>query len=169
MLIKMPFEILIEVLFEVLIEVLIDGLMRFRQGCIRRWYVRCTGEFAMFCQKAASDSETVRCTDGFPIISKRLHSDDRMHWRVFDFSRCLDYRYSGEVLTVWRRQVAGRQAKRAAGRQIKRARRQKWDGVCWLLKQASWFAKNDERQWFSRETFRERAKSTVTNSWSWNF
>ena len=38
-----------------------------------------------FCQKTAFNSETVRCIDEFSMMSKRLHLDDRMHWRVFRF------------------------------------------------------------------------------------
>ena len=29
---------------------------------------------------------------------KKLHSDDEMHWRVFDLSRCFGYKCNGEVL-----------------------------------------------------------------------
>ena len=34
-------------------------------------------------RKAAPDDETVRCIDGFAMMSERLHSDDRMHWRIW--------------------------------------------------------------------------------------
>ena len=78
-----------------------------------------------FCQRAASDSETVRCIDGFSMMSERLHPDDRVHWRVFDFVRelHLTLRRSdalADFLFVWRRQVAGRQTGGATRRQMRR-------------------------------------------------
>ena len=53
----------------------------------------------------------IECIDGFSILSKSCTWlwGNQMHWRVFDFFRCLGYRCSDEMLTVRRRQT-GRQA-----------------------------------------------------------
>ena len=191
-----------------LIEMLFDDLMKFFAGLhptlIRQMHWR----VFRFCQKAAPDSETIRCTDEFSILSESCtwRWNDQMHWRIFDVARKLhltlkrsdaltNFRWcqkgcilmieciggfpiylavstTGVVARFWLFGDADRQtdkqANRAASRQTERDVR--WNDVCWLLKQANWFAKKWWKQWFSRDAFKKRAESKLsTNNWSWRF
>ena len=38
--------------------------------------------YLCICQKTEFDVETVKCTDGFSMMSERLYPDDQMHWRI---------------------------------------------------------------------------------------
>ena len=84
MLIEMLNEMLIKMLIEMLIEMLFNDLMKFVRTAFDAENASDALTNFRFCQKTAPDAETVRCTDGFSMMSGRLHPYDRMHWRVFD-------------------------------------------------------------------------------------
>ena len=87
--------------------------------------------------------------------------NNQMHWRVFEFLsenctlmiECIDgfsiylaISATDVMARFWLydvgRQADGRTAEKQTDRkQTDRTKRQKWNDVCWLLKQASWFAK----------------------------
>ena len=71
-----------------LIEMLIDDLMKVVRTASDANTSNAQAS-SRWCQKAASDDKTIRCTDEFSMMSKKLHLDDRMHWRIFDFAKRL--------------------------------------------------------------------------------
>ena len=155
-----------------------DALTGFR-FCQRTafWWSNALANFR-YCQKTAfwwSNALT-----GLTMMSKKLHSDARMHWRIFDIVRKTALWWSNALTgfsvllesCIWRwndqmhwridydlaisvtdvmarfwlydagRQAGERIAKRQTSRkQTNKTKRQKWNDACWLLKQASWFAK----------------------------
>ena len=136
--------------------------MKLSESCIQRWYIKCTDGFSMlsemlhltlkrsnaltnfrWCQKNCI--LMIECIGEFSILSKNCiwFWNNQMHWQIFDF---------------WRRQV-GRRTNENADKQTER--NVKWNDVCWLLKQANWFAKKWWKQWFNRDAFKERAESIV--------
>ena len=65
-------------------------------------------EFSNFCQKIAFDIETIKCIDKFSNFVKKLHLTLKQSnaltifefsMQIKRFSRCFDYKCSGEVLT----------------------------------------------------------------------
>ena len=89
-----------------LIEVLIDDLMKFARAASDAEDASDAQTNFRFCQRTASDAETIKCIDGFDddvkktaswwsnaladlTMSERLHLDDLMHWRVGGFARRL--------------------------------------------------------------------------------
>ena len=88
----------------------------FRQNCIQRWYVKCIDGFSNFCQKIASDFETIKCIDKFSILSKNCilmiecidgfsilskgciwFWNNQMHWRIFDLSENCIWRWNDQM------------------------------------------------------------------------
>ena len=151
--------------------------------------IKCIDRFASFCQKTASDSETIRCIDGFSIMPKKLHSDDRVHWRIGGFVKKLHltmkrsgaltgFRYdlavsvTNVVARFWLFDDASRQTSRQTNQTVDKQteRNIKWSDVCWLLKQASWFAK----KWWKTTIQSWHCYGTCwidcqQNNWSWRF
>ena len=170
--------------------------------------VRCTDGFSNFVKKLhltlkQSDALTnfrwcqkgctlmIECIDEFSILSENCiwRWNDQMHWRI-------DYDLAVSVTNVmtkfWLFDDADKsQTDKRNESQTDRqtTKRRKWNDVCWLLKQTSWFAKNDEsndsivkllknvlnrlQQTTDRETFKKRAKNlkkkSTTMIRSWRF